>query len=104
MNTEQILAVLISERDKLNRAIEALGGSMPKRRGRSPGTRNTPAVAQAAAPAKPKRKLSAASRRAMVAAAKKRWALIKAGKLLRRLGSGQNVRRRRRFTVARRSS
>ena len=80
MPTEQILAVLIAERDKLNRAIEALGGTTGKRRGRPPGTRNMPAAAEAAAPAKPKRKLSAAGRRAMVAAAKKRWALIKAGK------------------------
>jgi ankyrin repeat protein len=34
----QILAVLISERDKLNRAIEALGGTTGKRLGRPPGT------------------------------------------------------------------
>jgi hypothetical protein len=78
--SEQILALLFAERDKLNRAIEALGGTTGKRRGRPPGTRNTPPVAAGKAPAKPKRKLSAASRRAMVAAAKKRWALIKAGK------------------------
>jgi hypothetical protein len=35
MSTEHILALLISERDKLNRAIEALGMSV-KRRGRPP--------------------------------------------------------------------
>ena len=78
MPTEQILALMFAERDKLNRAIEALGG--PKRRGRPPGTRNKLASARGNAIAEPKRKLSAASRKAMVAAAKKRWALIKAGK------------------------
>jgi hypothetical protein len=35
MSTEHIVALLISERDKLNRAIEALGTSV-KRRGRPP--------------------------------------------------------------------
>jgi hypothetical protein len=35
MNLEHILAVLISERDKLNRAIEVLGNPV-KRRGRPP--------------------------------------------------------------------
>jgi hypothetical protein len=78
--SEQILAVLIAERDKLNRAIEALGGSTGKRRGRPPGTRNKPAVAKGTAPTKPKRKLSAAGRKAIADAARKRWALIKAGK------------------------
>jgi hypothetical protein len=34
MPTEHILALLIAERDKLNRAIEALGGTGAKRRGR----------------------------------------------------------------------
>jgi hypothetical protein len=80
MPTDQILALLITERDKLNRAIEALGATTGKRRGRPPRTRNTPVRARAAAPAKPKRKLSAAGRKAIVEAARKRWALIKAGK------------------------
>jgi hypothetical protein len=35
MNTEHIVALLIAERDKLNRAIEALGTSV-KRPGRPP--------------------------------------------------------------------
>lgn len=34
MPTDQIIAMLIAERDRLNRAIEALQG--PKRRGRPP--------------------------------------------------------------------
>jgi hypothetical protein len=81
MPTQQILAMMLAERDKLNRAIEALGGSTGIRRGRPPGTNKTLPAAETNAPAKPKRKLSAAGRRAIVAAAKKRWALIKAGKL-----------------------
>jgi hypothetical protein len=38
MSIEQIVAALVAERDKLNRAIEALGGgsSVGKRRGRPP--------------------------------------------------------------------
>jgi hypothetical protein len=37
MSTDQILALLIAEREKLNRTIEALGGTSGKRRGRPPG-------------------------------------------------------------------
>jgi hypothetical protein len=81
MPTEHILSLLIAERDKLNRAIEALGASV-KRRGRP----RKAAQAPASTPAPPvraqerKRVLSTAGRKAIVAAAKKRWALIKAGK------------------------
>ena len=39
MSTDHILALLIAERDKLNRAIEALSGPA-KRRGRPPGSKN----------------------------------------------------------------
>jgi hypothetical protein len=81
MPTDQILALLLAERDKLNRAIEALDGATPKPRGRPPGPRNAPAASETVAPAKPKRKLSAAGRRAIIDATKKRWALIKAGRL-----------------------
>jgi hypothetical protein len=78
--SEQILALLFAERDRLNRAIEALGGTTGKRRGRPLGSRNMPSAAKDSTPARPKRKLSAAGRRAIAAAAKKRWALIRAGK------------------------
>ena len=62
--TDQILALLIAERDKLNRAIEALQGpSTTKRRGRPP---KNPLVASlgsttevAASPVKPKAKKKA---------------------------------------------
>jgi hypothetical protein len=37
MQTEQILALLVAERDRLNRAIEALQGSA-RRRGRPPAS------------------------------------------------------------------
>jgi len=71
MSKEEILALLFAERDKLNRTIEALDG--PKRRGRPPGPRTV-------APAKRKRTLSAAGRKAIAEAARKRWAAIRAGK------------------------
>ena len=80
MPTDDIVALLVAERDKLDRAIEALGEPV-KRRGRptkEAQSRSTPA---AVAPVKKrKRTLSAAGRRAIVAATKKRRALIKAGK------------------------
>jgi len=49
MQTEHIVALLVAERDRLNRAIEALQGSV-KRRGRPPGS-SAPKHAQAPAPA-----------------------------------------------------
>ena len=90
---EQIVQQLIAERDRLTRAIEALQGPT-KRRGRPPKSaapapafdHNAPNVPdwvkpKTAAPAAPqKRTLSAAGRKAIADAAKKRWALIKAGK------------------------
>jgi hypothetical protein len=85
METEQIVALLIAERDRLARAIEALQGSV-KRRGRPPGLSRkgvtAPKIAPipAAQPVRHKRKLSAAGREAIADAARKRWAAIKAGK------------------------
>jgi hypothetical protein len=69
-----IVALLIAERDKLNRAIEALQGtSVPKH----PVATETSASVQTAPK---KRHVSAAARRKMAAAQKARWAAIKAGK------------------------
>ncbi|MGA3185526.1 MAG: hypothetical protein ABSF22_00320 [Bryobacteraceae bacterium] len=70
MATDHILALLLIERDKLTEAIEALQGH------------KTPAkVEEAVMPPTPvKRKLSAAGRKAIIAATKKRWAAIKAAK------------------------
>jgi hypothetical protein len=41
MSTEHIIAALVAEREKLNRAIEALGGTVGKRRGRPPKALST---------------------------------------------------------------
>jgi len=92
METEQIVALLIAERDRLARAIEALQGSA-KRRGRPPGLSRkgvtlksghlaSPKVSPTpeARPVRHKRKLSAAGRKAISDGARKRWAAIKAGK------------------------
>jgi hypothetical protein len=86
MDTNQIVAVLIQERDRLNRAIEALSGSV-KRRGRPPRTAATQAApttpaAKVATP-KPRRKarsaaqLKAHSERMKAYWAKKRKAAAK---------------------------
>jgi len=95
VETEQIVQLLTAERDKLQQAIDALQGPV-KRRGRPAGARAKKAAAPAVDPTednvpdwvKPasakatpaKRKMSAAGRKAIADAAKKRWALIKAGK------------------------
>jgi hypothetical protein len=77
MPTDHIVALLIAERDKLNRAIEALQGS-PNRMGRAPKSESPVAEPTSAAPKK--RHVSAAARRKMAAAQKKRWAAIKGAK------------------------
>jgi hypothetical protein len=77
MQIEQIVSFLVEERDRLSRAIEALQGPV-KRRGRPPGSGRKQLSSKP--PVHHKRTLSAAGRKAIVAAAKKRWALIKAGK------------------------
>jgi hypothetical protein len=88
MATDHILALLISERDKLTAAIEALQGPTTPEKAPGPGRKAvTPPVEQASkritvhAPKPPaKRKLSAAGRRAIIAATKRRWAAIRAAK------------------------
>lgn len=50
MPTEHILALLIEERDKINRAIEALGGIVKRRRGRPPKNPLGAAVSMLAPP------------------------------------------------------
>jgi hypothetical protein len=88
MSTDQILALLLRERNKIEKAIEALQG--PKRKGRPPGPGRKaapPSVEQDSKPpetvgptAPAKRKMSAAGRRAIIAGTKKRWAALKAAK------------------------
>jgi hypothetical protein len=74
MPTEHIVALLVAERDRINRAIEALQGT--KRRGRPP---KNPLAALAAlpAPASPKKRrggMSAAARKAQSERMKAQWA------------------------------
>jgi len=75
MVTQQVVALLIAERDKLNRAIEALSGPL-KRRGRPPKNPLASIAAPAAAPAKKKgrRTFTAAQRKAQAAKMKAYWA------------------------------
>jgi hypothetical protein len=83
MATDHILALLVSERDRFTKAIEALQGPT-KRKGRPPGSgrkAGLPSVEQDSKPPETvgptvpaKRKMSAAGRRAIIAATKKRWA------------------------------
>jgi hypothetical protein len=77
MATEHIIALLIQERDKLNRAIEALQGSA-KRRGRPPKNLSVSTGVQGGDAPKKRKPLSAATRRKMARAQKKRWAEKKA--------------------------
>jgi hypothetical protein len=88
MATDHILALLLIERDKVTAAIEALQGPTIRKKTPGPGRKavllsveqdsKTPETAGPTAPAR--RKLSAAGRRAIIAATKKRWAAIKAAK------------------------
>jgi hypothetical protein len=88
MAADHILALLLIERDKLTRAIEALHGPATTEKSPSPGRKAvTPSVEQDSKPASSvgptapvKRKLSAAGRLAIIAATKKRWAAVKAAK------------------------
>jgi hypothetical protein len=77
MATHYIVALLVAERDKLNRAIAELGGSAKKRRGRPP--KNPYALPSlAASPRKPAKKRgggrSAAARKAQSLRMKAYWA------------------------------
>jgi hypothetical protein len=81
MPTEHIVALLIAERDKLNRAIEALQGPI-KRRGRPPknalASSASPELLTATpAPAKKKRHFSKAQREAAAERMRQRWAAKK---------------------------
>ena len=79
MNVTEIILQLRDERSRLDAAIQALEGvgdatSAPiKRRGRPPGTTNKPA----AGGPKKKRGMSAAARKRIAEAMRKRWAAAK---------------------------
>jgi hypothetical protein len=79
VQTEQIVVLLVAERNRLNAAIEALQGPV-KHRGRPPSKKISAAPVAAVAPVARKRKLTAAGRKAIADAARKRWAAIKAGR------------------------
>jgi|SRR5277367_2715941 len=79
MQTEQIVALLVAERNRLDAAIQALQGPV-KRRGRPPGKKASAPASTASAPVKRKRTMSAVGRKAIADAARRRWAAIKAGK------------------------
>jgi hypothetical protein len=84
MATEHILALLIAERDKLTRAIDALQGPI-KRLGRPPKKPPMIATSVAAQPPNPapaprkrkKRRFSAAQREAAAERMRQRWAAKK---------------------------
>jgi len=73
MPTEHILVLLREERDRLNRAIEALQDHDKR------GSRSLTAI-ESNSTGRKKRHVSAAARRRMAAAQKKRWAAAKAAK------------------------
>lgn len=77
MPIEYIVALLIAERDKLNQAIEALGGTVKKRRGRppkNPFAANALATPAPQAATRKRRGMSAAARKAAAARMKAYWA------------------------------
>lgn len=75
MPTDHILALLIAERDKLNRAIETLSGPI-RRRGRPPKSLATLST-DGAAPTPKRRPRTAAQRKAQAARMKLYWAARK---------------------------
>jgi hypothetical protein len=77
MTTEHILTLLISERDKLNRAIEALGTPV-KRRGRPKSSAASSAIPvapmAAPAPVRKRKGMTAAQKKALSTKMKAAWA------------------------------
>ena len=76
MATEQILTLLILERDKLNRAIEALGAPA-KRRGRPQKAKKVPVafpVVATIAAVKKRKPMTAARKKALSQKMKAAWA------------------------------
>ena len=79
MPTDQIVALLMQERDRLNRAIEALQGPA-KRRGRPPKNSLTAATSVRSASTAKKRTFTAAQRKQQAERMKKYWAAKKKAK------------------------
>jgi hypothetical protein len=83
MDIHRILEELRSEKERLEEAILTIerlaAGSLGKRRGRPPKwLANANAAASASLPSKKRRKFSAATRKRMAEAQRKRWASRKA--------------------------
>ena len=75
MDAGKIVAELKSERDRLSRAIEALEGSGPRKyAARVPKIAVAPAMADMPATSKKGGRLTAAGRKRLSEAMKKRWA------------------------------
>jgi hypothetical protein len=82
MPTDHILSLLIAERDKLNAAIALLGGTPAKKRGRPPKSSipdwvtngAKPAPVEVEAPARKKRNVSPAQRKAAAERMRAMWA------------------------------
>jgi len=76
MGTQQIVTLLIAERDRLNAAIEVLQGPPTKRRGRPPGAKNgVSATVTAPAPKKQgRRTFTPAQRKAQAVRMRRYWA------------------------------
>ena len=84
MPTDHIVSLLIAERDRLNAAIEVLGGTPAKRRGRPPKSASMPdrvisngvktAPVAVEAPARKKRNFSPAQRKAAAERMRAMWA------------------------------
>jgi hypothetical protein len=82
MAIDQILALLIAERQKLDAAIQALGGTAPKRRGRPPKDQSLAdapswVTGKPDKPERKKRKFTAKQRAEQSARAKAYWAAKK---------------------------
>lgn len=79
MDTQQIVAALVAERDRLSRAIEILQGTTTKRRGRPPKNplANAPEWVTGKPAKKKRRKFSAEQRAAASERMRRRWAAKK---------------------------
>jgi hypothetical protein len=79
MSSEQIVDLLVAERNRLDAAIDALQSSV-KGDGRPLRMKRPASHVAAPAPVASKRAMSAAGRKAIADAARKRWAAVKAAK------------------------
>jgi len=81
MQTDQIVSLLIAERDRLSQAIDALQGDVVRRsQTQTPSALSKPVPSAPVNGAPKKRRISAAGRRAIAEAARRRWAAVKANK------------------------